>query len=242
MSENPLLPHRKLQELHALMVRAHSLTKVPAATPRFEALLASTLMHVEVGDFVSPPPGAAAPTELAAERTAPRTRKKAAPPAAVLPTHERLTVAAGVAQGLKLAGKDRVAVVYVDAGPASLKSEPGWAEALTFAQKAGLPLLVVCADATGGARIANPRAMSWPSISALSRKTGLPVLTVDGEDAVAVYRSMQESALHSRLGAGPAIIWAVVSPGSEAARQPRNQQPLAKLEAYMKTRKIPLAG
>jgi hypothetical protein len=227
LHENPLLPNAKLKELYALMQRARALSKAPATAPRFEAILAATLMHVEPGDFVSPPQGATVAALLAAERTTARTRKKSLPanPATPLPAHQRLATVAGIAQGLKLADAKRLAVFYTDAGPSSARTEEGWAEALTYASGAQSPLLLVCADATGGQRISNPKAISWPSISKLAKPLRLPVLTVDGSDAVAVYRVMQESAHRARMGDGVAVIWCVLPRDRSAATDPiRNMQ------------------
>ncbi|HZL26418.1 MAG TPA: hypothetical protein VFC39_07805, partial [Acidobacteriaceae bacterium] len=84
MHENPLLPNAKLRQLYALMQRARALSKAPASAPRLEAILAATLMHIEPGDFVSPPPNAQVATLLAAERTA--ISKKIAPPQTLPPT------------------------------------------------------------------------------------------------------------------------------------------------------------
>jgi hypothetical protein len=227
LHENPLLPNAKLKELYALMQRARALSKAPATAPRFEAILAATLMHVEPGDFVSPPPGAPPAALLAAERTAAKTRKKSAPapPTTPLPAHQRLATAAGIAQGLKLAGTNRLAVFYTDAGAASARTEEGWAEALGYATQAGLPLLFVCADILDGPRVANPKAISWPSMSKVSKRLRLPVLTVDGSDAVAIYRVMQESAHRARMGDGAAVIWCALPRERSAATDPiRNMQ------------------
>ena len=77
-------------------------------------------------------------------------------------------------------------------------------------------------------------------MSRLAKRVKLPVLTVDGEDAVAVYRVMQESVLRARLGGGPAVLWAVMTPAAEAAKMKRSSQPIARLEKYMAARKITL--
>jgi hypothetical protein len=222
LHENPLLPNAKLKELYALMQRARALNKAPATAPRFEAILGSTLMHVEPGDFVSPPLDAPVAALLAAERTGVRTRKKVPPakPATPLPPHQRLATAAGIAQGLKLGDAKRIAVYYTDAGSASARTEAGWAESLAYATQAALPLLVVCADATGDAAVANPKAISWLSMSKVAKPLKLPVLTVDGSDAVAVYRVMQESAHRARQGDGAAVIWCMLPRQRSAATDP----------------------
>lgn len=233
--ENPLLPNAKLKELYALMQRARALSKAPASAPRFEAILAATLMHIEPGDFVSPPPGAPPAALFAAERTTRSTRKKAAPakPVTPLPAHQRLAAAAGIAQGLKLAGASRLALFYTDAGSASARTEQGWAEALTYASHAELPLLFVCAEIIGGPRISNPKAISWSSLSKLAKPLGLPVLTVDGTDAVAVYRVMQESTHRARQGDGAAILWCALP---SAANRTAANDPIRHMQRYLAAR------
>jgi hypothetical protein len=233
LHENPLLPNAKLKELYALMQRARALSKAPATAPRFEAILAATLMHVESGDFVSPPPAAPVAALLSAERT--KTGKKSAPenPATPLPPHQRLATAAGISQGLKLAGASRLAVFYTDAGSSSARTEEGWAEALAYASQAQLPLIFVCAEVTSGARVPNPKAISWVSISKLAKRLSLPIVSVDGSDAVAIYRVMQESAHRARQGDGMAVIWCVLPPASERSAA---NDPIRNMQRYLSVR------
>ena len=73
-----------------------------------------------------------------------------------------------------------------------------------------------------------------------AKRHKLPVLTVDGEDAVAVYRVMQESALRARQGGGPSVLWAVMTPKQSVATMPASIQPVARLRGYLAARKIPL--
>jgi hypothetical protein len=213
LHENPLLPNAKLKELYALMQRARTLSKAPASAPRFEAILCATLMHIEPGDFIDPPPNAPVAALLAAERTtAPRKKSE---PAQTLPANQRLATASGIAQGLKLAAPGRFAVVYTDAG----RPETGWQEALAYAATARLPLILVVATVETP-RAANPKALAWPSLSKLAKKINLPILTVDGTDAIAVYRVMQESAHRARLGDGVAVIWCALPAKNSFATDP----------------------
>jgi Dehydrogenase E1 component len=226
LHENPLLPNAKLRELYALMQRARSLSKAPASAPRFEAILCATLMHIEPGDFINPPPNAPVAALLAAERTTPPRKKPV--PAQTLPPAQRLALASGIAQGLKIATPGRFAVVYTDAG----RPETGWQEALTYAATARLPLILVIASVET-TRAANPRSLTWPTLSKLGKKLRLPVLTVDGADAVAVYRVMQESAHRARLGDGVAIIWCALPAKNSPATDP-----LRTMKAYLAARNL----
>lgn len=238
MSENPLLPNAKLREMYALMQKARRLSKAPVTAPRFEAILAATLMHVEPGDFVSPPPGVAVLAALAAERTA-GAKSDAALSVTPFPAAQRLTSVSGIAQGLKLASSKRIAVYYSDAGPASAKTEPAWDSHLTAATQAELPLLFVCAEILGSKGPSNPKAISWSSMGKLAKKLKLPVLPVDGTDAVAIYRVMQESTTRARHLGGVAVLWCTLP---AAAQRNEANDPLTTLKRYMKVRKISLSS
>jgi TPP-dependent pyruvate/acetoin dehydrogenase alpha subunit len=75
-----------------------------------------------------------------------------------------------------------------------------WQETLTFASEKELPILFVCQEMVkldGGTRDA---------ASVKSRAFGVPAISVDGNDAVAVYRVASESISRARIGRGPTLI------------------------------------
>jgi pyruvate dehydrogenase E1 component alpha subunit len=239
LSENPLLPHRKLRELHALMLRCRELErKQKSRTSAREALLAATSIHLLPGDLLS-----ASPADQTAASLAPAPKKPSTSGSLVAASslHSRLALCAAAARGLQAAGTEGVVLAFAQAGVA----EPEWQAALEWAQRSQLPVLLVCADATAGARSRagnrrNP-ALDFATLSRFAKRLKLPVLTVDGEDAVAVYRVMQESVLRARPGGGPAVVWAVLTPLNRATPNlPRSSQPIARLEKYLAARKIPL--
>jgi pyruvate dehydrogenase E1 component alpha subunit len=238
LAENPLLPHRKLQELYTLMQRCRTLER-KHRTHRFarEAILAAAAIHLEPGDLFSAP---------ARDRTAPelapapkRTATNAEPFTPRLP---RLQVDAAIARGLQLSGNNSLVLTLADAGLA----EPAWSEALTWAQAERLPFILLCTDPTLGRPPAKPAAtvagkalaLTWPNVDRLARRLQLPTLYVDGEDAVALYRVVQESVLRARTAAGPAIIWAMTSP--DASKLARSAAPTQRLRSYLAARNIPL--
>ena len=238
MSENPLLPHSKLRELHALMVRCRKLEqKQTSSGPVREALLAATLIHLLPGDLLSAGAG-----DRVVEKLAPEDKQKR--PAGSLiggaSLDARLQVCASAARGLQAAGADGVLLAFADAGG----PERGWMEALEWAQTSQLPLVLACSDATNGAasglRKSSEPAIDFSSMSRFARRHHLPVLTVDGEDAVAVYRVMQESVLRARQGGGPSVLWAVMTPVRAIPMMPRSSQPIARLRNYLAARKISL--
>ena len=194
-----------------------------------EAMLAATTIHLAPGDLLC---GAA--NDLTAIELAPLRRNGSIPDDAPLPKFARWPLAVAMARGLKVAGAEGVVLAYAQAG----LPEEGWAEALAWAQKERLPIVFAVADATGGKPSANKSTITWASVSPVAKKLRFPVLTVDGEDAVALYRGMQESVLRARNSIGPALLWAVLSPAG--TKLTRSQMPLTRLKKYLAARNIPL--
>lgn len=228
MADNPLLPQNRLRELHALMQRVRATDRRRSKSAR-EALLAASLIHLSTGDLVS---GRAEDATLRALAPASRAGNDAHD----VPQSLRIPLCAGAARGMQTAGTDRIAVAFTDAGTA----ETGWADALRWAYRDRLPFLFVVAD--DGTRVGsktssrNAPLLFWPELTKMAHGIHLPHFPVDGEDAVAVYRVMQETSARARSGGGPSVIWAMLS-----AKQPApHEQPLKRLEAYMATRGIGL--
>ena len=228
MPENPLLPNRKLRELYALIERCRDLDRRRPHPAAREALLAATTLQLLPGDLLLAEPG-----DRTVAALAPKPKAAVLAPSATLPA-PRLPLAAAMAHGLQVAGVQGLVLAFASAGA----TEPGWAAALEWAHAARLPLLLACADTTGGktARSAKEPPLNWLNMQRLAKKLHLPVFAVDGEDAVAVYRVMQESVLRARAGGGPAVFWAVLSP----QRPSRSDLPLARLRSYLAARRIPL--
>lgn len=229
MADNPLLPQARLRELHALMHRIRATDRRRTNVAR-EALLAAALIHLSSGDLVS---GQADDATLRA--LAPKS--KAGDDAHDVPQSLRIPLCAGTARGMQTAGTDRITVAFTEAGAA----ETGWADALRWAQRDRLPFLLIVADdgATRSRSKATSRrvpALLWPEFTKLAHGLHLPHFPVDGEDAVAVYRVMQETSARARSGGGPSVIWAMLS----AERLAPRQQPLKRLAAYMAARGIRL--
>ncbi len=233
MSENPLLPHARLRELHALMLRTRDLerkqrTKLGAR----EALLAATAMQLLPGDLLC-----SSAADTTAEALSPIGKTGKIPGHVAPPVDSLLQAAAALARGLQAAGTDGLVLAYATAGA----PEPGWQAALSWSHQARLPLILACADATGGTtprKSAKPKEapLTWAAIEKFAKQLHLPILAVDGEDAVAVYRVMQESVIRARYGGGPAVLWSIITP--PATTLTRTHQPLARLERYLAARNI----
>jgi pyruvate dehydrogenase E1 component alpha subunit len=235
LPENPLLPHAKLRELHKLMVHTRELERKQRSTlGAREAVFAATAVQLQPGDLLC---GTAGDATMEALAPAGKTKKMSG--YVVPPLEFRLGAAAALACGLRSAGTDGLVLAYAAAGA----SEPGWQQALSWAHREQIPLILACVDATGGkaprgVHSAKAPLLTWTAMVRFAKNLRLPILAVDGEDAVAVYRVMQESAIRARYGGGPAVLWAVTAP--PGAGLTRSQQPLARLERYLAVRKIKL--
>ena len=251
MAENPLLPDAELRALLALTKRCATLdaaaarkaSKAPGASlkvpPTREAMLAATMLQLQPGDLL-----VGDPNDTTAAALAPAPLKPAAAGASTLPAgtknSSRLMLATAMAAALKAGGTDRLVLGSVRAGT----PQPEWAGALAWAQERLLPLILLCADPGGssafrGSPRQKPGAFEWGAVERSAAQLQMPILCVDGEDAVAVYRVMQESVLRARAGGGPAVLWAMLPSARELkAGRPRGAKPLGRLERYLRARRI----
>ncbi len=142
-----------------------------------------------------------------------------------MPQSLRIPLCAGAARGMQTAGTDRLAVAFVDAGaPVN-----GWADALRWANRDRLPFLLIVSDRGANTRskpsLRASAPLLWPELTKLGRSLHLPHFPVDGEDAVAVYRVVQETSARARSGGGPSVIWAMLSARASANAPTAAQAP-----------------
>ncbi|MGA8042382.1 MAG: thiamine pyrophosphate-dependent enzyme [Terracidiphilus sp.] len=134
-------------------------------------------------------------------------------------TAAQLHMACGVALAWKARVPGKVVAVFCGGADAPASS---WKEVLTFASDHQLPLVLMTHEANDG-----PSQFDAMAKSALVH--GVPMLTVDGRDAVAVYRVVFESLVRARQGRGATLI--VCRTDLKGHGQPRD--PLRRMEAYL---------
>jgi TPP-dependent pyruvate/acetoin dehydrogenase alpha subunit len=129
----------------------------------------------------------------------------------------RLAGYGGIATGMAFANtKDKkksvtVAFFAEEAEPAS------WQEVLCFACTHKLPIIYACDESAVD--------------EILGRSCGLPVIPVDGNDVVAVYRVAHECITRARLGGGPSLIVCKTFPLEIDST--KSQDPLRNMERYL---------
>lgn len=198
---------RMIGERARALASAGYLPVLPPTAFGREATFAGVTIHLKRGDALHAPHfGLLAgylrgtPLErifaaLAKHRAQPRASAGAAP--------DVLSQAIRAARKLKTGKNDRIAVVFCAEGDATPAL---WKKHLATATRLNLPIVFVTRQAQSLAQPKNGRPQA--------RVEGVPVIEVDADDAVAVYRVATESIGRARQRRGPTVIEAVtLAPG-----------------------------
>jgi TPP-dependent pyruvate/acetoin dehydrogenase alpha subunit len=189
--------------------------------------IASLVMGVPLGDIVA---------QMYARSTAHRQSANIIMPS---PTQDaQLALATSVALANKQKKKNNAVVAFGDKATTALGA---WHEALALAAKKSLPIIFVAED--------NP----WTDPASFeandeekARSYGFPIITVDANDVVAVYRVAYESVERARQGGGPVLVegkpYRLDRPAkrrvANSAARRSERDPLTHMERYLKTKKL----
>jgi TPP-dependent pyruvate/acetoin dehydrogenase alpha subunit len=119
------------------------------------------------------------------------------------PMADGIPVAAGVALGLKRHGKARVAMTWFGEGAAS---RGDFHEGVNLAAVLCVPVVFVCNNNQFAYSTPLGRQTRVPDIAVRAAGYGIPGVTVDGTDVVAVYGAVHEAVERARRGEGPSLI------------------------------------
>ncbi|MGH9564454.1 MAG: thiamine pyrophosphate-dependent enzyme [Candidatus Angelobacter sp.] len=215
-----LLHGEKLKQLHATMVKCRRAQKrfhgghaAKGRSSAYEAVVAGTVFDLLPDDYVAPSLlGTLARSISDVAPAHPSGAPKRNDPA-MKNIVNQLAVATGMALALKEGKARNIAVLLAgELGPAS----KGYDELLRFAAGRKLPVIYLLQTASGSERL-----------RIQAQKCGLPGIIVDGSDAVAVLRVMQECTRRARQGHGPSLVAYQLS-----------ADPLALMEAYLRKRRL----
>jgi pyruvate dehydrogenase E1 component alpha subunit len=154
-----------------------------------------------------------------------------APP---LSSASELLYATGAAASLKVRGSSNLVTVLPAAVPANLKP---WTVTLRLAANLRLPVIYVLQVP------ADHSSLAAAKLCAQADACGLPGITVDGHDAVAMLRVCQEARQKARQGYGPTLVECCCIPKSHAAPKsvhfhPAACDPLAAMQHYLERRNL----
>ncbi len=112
-------------------------------------------------------------------------------------------IGCGVALANKLAGKSQVVVASVGDGAFNQGSTN---EGLAFAAALDLPLIVICENNGWSELTATSVTFKVARIAQRAAGYGIPGVTIDGTDPVAIRETVKQAVERARSGGGPAII------------------------------------
>lgn len=112
-------------------------------------------------------------------------------------------MAAGVGLSIQLQQQDRVVLVFFGDGAAN---EGAFHESLNLAAIWSLPVVYFCENNQYAMSMAITRASKLDRLSDRAAAYGMPGVSVDGNDLLAVYRATQEAVSRARSGGGPTLL------------------------------------
>jgi len=115
----------------------------------------------------------------------------------------QLNIGTGIALANQMKKNDNVVVAFSGEGSTSLGF---WHEALNFAGVRNLPIVYVCQNNLWAESVSVKLQTKVDDMSLKAVGYGFPGITVDGNDAVAMYRVAQEAIERARSGGGPTLI------------------------------------
>ena len=119
------------------------------------------------------------------------------------PIATQLPHAVGAALAAKLRKLDEIAVGYSGDGSTSTGD---WHESMNFAGVHRLPVIFVCEHNNYAISVPWRKQAAIENVSIRAEGYGLPGVTVDGNDVLAVYGAMSEAVTRARGGEGPTLI------------------------------------
>jgi TPP-dependent pyruvate/acetoin dehydrogenase alpha subunit len=178
-----------------------------------EDIIASSASPAIAG-FVKRAPLSAVFTQLHLRAASKKTSKKISLATSALATQS--SIAAGIAMANSRGKSGSVTVAFL-AGDTGGVAHP---EVFAFAIAHKLPVIYVSNELSVDAAEARPY--------------GFPIIPVDGNDVVAVYRVAHECIIRARQGSGPSLIACTTFPPKlPAAKSPRTHDPLHNMEKYL---------
>lgn len=114
-----------------------------------------------------------------------------------------LPIAAGSGLTSKIRGTDEVTLSFF--GDAA-SNQGTFHESINMAAAWNLPVIFLCENNGYGVSVPIHEVTNTEDISARAQGYGIPGLTVDGNDPIAVYEAVKEAVEYARSGRGPSLI------------------------------------
>lgn len=115
--------------------------------------------------------------------------------------------AAGIGFAIKMKGDDRVVLTSIGEGSTS---QGEWYEAVNFAAVYDLPVIFMVENNQYAISVRQEKQMAVDQVADKAAGFGLPGVTLNGLDAMAVHQTMSEAVERARSGAGPMVVETMV--------------------------------
>jgi len=143
-----------------------------------------------------------------------------------------LPIAVGAALALKLDGKANIAVAFFGEGAAN---QGAVHEALNMAAVWKLPVLFVCENNHYAVSTGFERSFAIERVAERAPGYGMPGLTVDGNDVLAVYTAADQAVTRARNGEGPYFLECITYRHKGHSRfEPASYRSKDELETWLK--------
>jgi 2-oxoisovalerate dehydrogenase E1 component alpha subunit len=116
--------------------------------------------------------------------------------------------AAGIGFAMKMRGDEAVVLTSIGEGSTS---QGEWYEGVNWAATHKLPVIFMVQNNLYAISVRQEKQMAVDKVADKASGLGLPGVTVDGLDAMAVYHAMTEAAERARSGGGPTIVETMVN-------------------------------
>ncbi|MCS6906838.1 MAG: thiamine pyrophosphate-dependent dehydrogenase E1 component subunit alpha [Anaerolineales bacterium] len=123
------------------------------------------------------------------------------------PVATQTSHAAGIGLAIKLRGEDKVVLTTVGEGSTS---QGEWYEGVNWAAVHKLPVVFIIANNLYAISVRQEQQMAVANAADKALGLGLPGVSVDGMDFLAVYEVMKEAVERARNGGGPTVVEAKV--------------------------------
>lgn len=117
-----------------------------------------------------------------------------------------IPIAAGAALAYQMRGEDRVVACFFGDGAAN---EGAFHEAVNLAAIWRLPVVFICENNKYGMSFSTEKSFAIENIADRAAGYGIPGVTVDGNDVVAVHDAVSEAVARARNGEGPTLVEAL---------------------------------
>jgi len=255
-----LISDAKLQQLYATMVQCRMLTERACrlrGEPRSAALYAASMgqeamatgcaIDLQPDDTIALAPHnsiASLVKGVPLDKLVAQMYAHAESPNIIMPSAtqgSQLGRATSAALTNKQKKKSNVVIVFSDKATTTLGS---WHEALALAAKKSLPIIFVVEDNPWAGAARFKASDDEKELTGKAQCYGFPIITVDANDVVAVYRVAYESVERVRQGGAPVLVegkpYRLYSPtkrrGANSAARRSERDPLIHMERYLRTK------